>query len=208
MALSDNPRAASILTILLALLAGYVLWSGDGLSLVGGSGLKARNDRVVALRDTIATVQASIDSAKRELARGSVEDVRQRVEEYRATLTLLRQFVPERNEVPNLLDDISSRAKVRGVNLSNVVPQPVQPGPNPFNTHSYEMSVVGRYDQIGRFLTDIAGLRRIIVPIELTMASADPAKAKALGDSTKAMLEAKFKVRTFVKSTGEGADEM
>jgi Tfp pilus assembly protein PilO len=208
MALSDNPRSASILAILLAVLAGYVAWSGDGLSLLNMKGLRARSERVSALQDTITAVQASIDSAKRELALGSVEDVRKRVEEYRGTLAVLRQFVPERNEVPNLLDDISTRAKIRGVNLSNVVPQVVQPGPNPFNTHSYEMSVVGRYDQIGRFLTDIAGLRRIIVPIDVMMASAEATKARALGDTTKAMLEAKFKVRTFVKSTSEAGDAM
>jgi hypothetical protein len=40
------------------------------------------------------------------------------------------------------------------------------------------------------------------------MTSAEATKAKALGDTTKAMLEAKFKVRTFVKSTSEAGDAM
>lgn len=204
MALMDNPRSASAVAILLAVLVGYVGYSGDVLSFVGISGVKGRTERVTALQDTVNTLQASIDSAKRELARGSIEDVRKRVDEYRGTLSVLRQFVPERNEVPNLLDDISSRAKIRGVNLAAVVPQPVQPGPAPFDTYSYEMSVIGRYDQIGGFLADVAGLRRIIVPVEVKMAAADPSKAKALGDTTRAMLEAKFKVRTFVKSAGAG----
>jgi Tfp pilus assembly protein PilO len=202
MALTDNPRSVSLLAILLAAIIGYIGWSGDVLNLVGMNGLKTRAERVSALQDTSGTVEASIDSAKRELARGSVEDIRKRVEEYRSTLTVLRQFVPEQNEVPNLLDDISTRAKIRGVNLSGVVPQPIQPGPNPFDTHSYEMSVVGRYDQIGQFLSDIAGLRRIIVPVDVGLASAEATKARALGDTTRAMLEAKFKVRTYVKSNG------
>lgn len=206
MALMDNPRSVSAVAILLAALVGYVGYSGDVLSFVGVSGVKGRTERVSALQDTVKTLQASIDSAKRELARGSIEDVRKRVDEYRGTLSVLRQFVPERNEVPNLLDDISSRAKIRGVNLAAVVPQPVQPGPAPFDTYSYEMSVIGRYDQIGGFLADVAGLRRIIVPVQVKMAAADPSKAKALGDTTRAMLEAKFKVRTFVKSAG-AADE-
>lgn len=204
MALTDNPRSISLLAVLLAAVVGYIGWSGDALNLVGLDGLKGRADRAAAVRDTLATVEASIDSAKRELARGSVEDIRKRVEEYRTTLTVLRQFVPEQNEVPNLLDDISTRAKIRGVNLSGVVPQPIQPGPNPFDTHSYEMSVVGRYDQIGQFLSDIAGLRRIIVPVDVGLASAEATKARALGDTTRAMLEAKFKVRTFVKSSSSG----
>ena len=202
MALTDNPRSVSLLAILLAAIIGYIGWSGDVLNLAGVSGLKTRSERVAALQDTLTTVEASIDSATRERARGSVEDIRKRVEEYRTTLSVLRQFVPEQNEVPNLLDDISTRAKIRGVNLSGVVPQPIQGGPNPFDTYSYEMSVVGRYDQIGQFLSDIAGLRRIIVPTDVGLASAEATKAKALGDTTRAMLEAKFKVRTYVKSNG------
>ncbi|HSR15838.1 MAG TPA: type 4a pilus biogenesis protein PilO [Gemmatimonadales bacterium] len=207
MALMDNPRSATFLAILLAALVGYIGYTGDVLEFAGSPGVKDREERVAVLTDSVAALEASVDSAKRELARGSVEDIRKRVEEYLGTLAVLRQFVPEQNEVPNLLDDISSRAKIRGVNLAAVVPQPVQPGPVPFDTYSYEMSVIGRYDEIGRFLGDIAGLRRIIAPFEVRLVAADLTKAKALGDTTRAMLEAKFKVRTYVKSAG-GADEM
>jgi type IV pilus assembly protein PilO len=113
--------------------------------------------------------------------------------------------VPERNEVPNLLDDISTRSKIRGVTLSQVVPQPVEAGPIPFDTYSYNMSVIGRYDQIGQFLADVASLQRIIVPYNLSVGSANASAAKALGDSTGSLLEARFQVRTYVKSpTPEG----
>ena len=171
----------------------------------GLSGLAAREERVVALRDTIAQLQAGTDSAKRELARGTVEDLRHRLDTYRGSLALLRRLVPERNEVPNLLDDISSRSRIRGVTLSQVVPMPVEAGPAPFDTYKYNMSVIGRYDQIGQFLADVASLQRIIVPYDLTLDQAKTTAAKALGDTTGALLEAKFQVRTFVKSsTPEG----
>jgi type IV pilus assembly protein PilO len=152
------------------------------------------------MRDTITRFEAATDSAKRELARGTVADVRKRLETYRSSLVLLRRLVPERNEVPNLLDDISSRGKIRGVTLSQVVPQPVEPGPAPFNTYRYNMSVIGRYDQIGQFLADVASLQRIIVPYDLTVSAATSSAAKVLGDSTDALLEAKFQIRTYVKS--------
>lgn len=202
MALLDNPRSASLLAIMLAAVVGYIGYTGDVLELAGISGVQGRAARVAALEDTLSTIEASIDSAKQDLARGSVEDVRRRVDQYRTVLAVLREFVPDQNEVPDLLDDISTRAKVRGVNLAAVVPQPVEDGPHPFDTYAYEMSVIGRYDQIGVFLSDVAGLRRIIVPTEVRLTAADAAKAKALGDTTKAMLEAKFKVRTYVKSAG------
>jgi len=208
MAALDNPRNASLLAIALAGMVAYVGYTGDVLELVGIGGVQDRQARVAALSDTAAALQTSVDSAKREMAIGSVEDIRRRAEEYKATLSVLRQFVPEQNEVPNLLDDISTRAKVRGVNLASVVPQPVESGPAPFDTYRYDMSVIGRYDQVGQFLADVAGLRRIIVPQDVQLKAADLTKAKALGDTTKAMLEAKFTVRTFVKSAGGVADEM
>ena len=115
-------------------------------------------------------------------------------------VSLLRRLVPERNEVPNLLDDISTRGKIRGVTLSQVVPLPVEPGPAPFNTYKYNMSVIGRYDQIGQFLADVASLQRIIVPYDVSVTAANSSAARVLGDSTEALLEARFQIRTYVKS--------
>jgi type IV pilus assembly protein PilO len=203
MALSQ--KSTPVLVMLLAGLTGYIAYTGAVIETAGLTGLAAREERVAAMRDTIGQLQAATDSAKRELARGTVEDLRKRLETYRGSLALLRRLVPERNEVPNLLDDISSRGKIRGVTLSQVVPLPVEPGPSPFDTYKYNMSVIGRYDQIGQFLADVASLQRIIVPYDLTLDQADMSSAKALGDTSGSLLEAKFQVRTFVKSsTPEG----
>ena len=202
---TTSQKATPLLVIMLAGLTGYVAYTGTLIDSAGLTGLAAREERVVAMRDTIAQLQASTDSAKRELARGTVEDLRKRLDTYRGSLALLRRLVPERNEVPNLLDDISSRGKIRGVTLSQVVPMPVEPGPAPFDTYKYNMSVIGRYDQIGQFLADVASLQRIIVPYDLVLDQANMSSAKALGDTTGSLLEAKFQVRTFVKSsTPEG----
>jgi len=202
---TTSQKATPLLVMLLAGLTGYVAYTGTVIESAGLAGLAARQERVVAMRDTIAQLQAATDSAKRELARGTVEDLRHRLDTYRGSLALLRRLVPERNEVPNLLDDISSRGRIRGVTLSQVVPMPVQAGPAPFDTYKYNMSVIGRYDQIGQFLADVASLQRIIVPYDLTLDQANMSSAKALGDTSGSLLEAKFQVRTFVKSsTPEG----
>jgi type IV pilus assembly protein PilO len=193
-------KMTPVLAIGIALLVGYIAYTGAVIDMVGMKGLSAGQDRIVAMRDTIARFEAATDSAKKELARGTVADVRKRLENYRASLVLLRRLVPERNEVPNLLDDISTRSKIRGVTLSQVVPQPVEAGPVPFDTYKYNMSVIGRYDQIGQFLADVASLQRIIVPYDLMVTAANSSAAKVLGDSTEALLEARFQIRTFVKS--------
>jgi type IV pilus assembly protein PilO len=204
MALS-NEKATPLLTLVLAGIVGYCAYTGTVIDMVGIKGLAAGKERVAAIRDTITSLEAATDSAKKELARGSVADVRKRLESYRSSLMLLRRLVPERNEVPNLLDDISTRSKIRGVTLSQVVPQPVEPGPAPFDTYSYNMSVIGRYDQIGQFMADVASLQRIIVPYNLSVAAANASSARALGDTTGALLEARFQIRTYVKSpTQEG----
>jgi Tfp pilus assembly protein PilO len=206
MALLDTPKSKSIAAIAIALLLGYMIYSGDGLSSFGMTGLKAKQDRVKVLEDSLVVMQASTDSAKRALARGSVEDLKKQTEAYRVTLDALRQLVPDQNEVPGLIDAMSTRAKVRGVHVASLAPQPVEAGPTPFDTHRYRISVIGRYDEIGEFLTDVAGLRRIIVPIDVSLVAANPTSARALGDTSKAMLEARFMVKTFVKSVGMEGD--
>lgn len=202
MAISSE-KATPLLVLLLAGMVGYIGYTGAVIEMAGLQGIKAGKAHIVAVRDTIAGLEAATDTAKKELARGTVADVRKRLETYRSSLLLLRRLVPERNEVPNLLDDISTRSKIRGVTLSQVVPQPVQPGPTPFDTYTYNMSVIGRYDQIGQFLADVASLQRIIVPVGVSVTAANSSSAKALGDSSGALLEAKFQIRTYVKSPNQ-----
>jgi Tfp pilus assembly protein PilO len=208
MALSlSGEKGTSVFLLLLAALVGYVVYTGTLLDTVGLKGLTQRKLEIAAIQDTVKTLEAQTDSAKKELARGTVEDLRHKLENYRASLALLRRLVPERNEVPNLLDDISTRAKIRGVNLAEVSPLPEERGPAPFTTYKYNIRVMGHYDQIGEFLGDIASLQRIIVPVDLTIAPANVASAKALGDSSGAMLEAKFQIRTYVKSASAAEGE-
>jgi type IV pilus assembly protein PilO len=207
--MATSSRSTPVLIALLAALAVYAAYTGAGIEMLGMSGLQARGQRVAAIKDTIALYEAQIDTAKQDLARGTAEDLRQRVEAYRASLQLLRRLVPERSEVPNLLDAITSRARMRGVTLSQVSPLPQEAGPAPFATQRYGLAVIGRYDQIGRFMADVASLPRIIVPVEVQVGEAQAQTARALGDTTGAMLEAKFQVRTYVKSDtagGPGSD--
>ncbi|HEY6223123.1 MAG TPA: type 4a pilus biogenesis protein PilO, partial [Gemmatimonadales bacterium] len=84
----------------------------------------------------ISTAQHQIDSlseviskAKADLASGSVESMRRSIERYRAGLGLMRRLVPEGNDVPTLLDQISNRAKVRGLTVGTFQPLSVEPGP-------------------------------------------------------------------------------
>lgn len=205
MAAISNQRTTPLLIILVALLLGYMGYSGTGLEMLGISGITQAKDTIAARKKTIDSLVAMTDSAKKILAQGSVDDLRRRLEGYRSSLELMRRLVPDRNEVANLMDEISTRAKIRGVQVAQFMPMAPEPGPAPFETYRYQYSVVGRYDQLGEFLSDVASLQRIIVPVDLNLNTVDLGRAKALGDSTGSLLEARFQIRTFVKTaTPEG----
>jgi len=205
MAALSNQRTTPLLIILVALLLGYMGYSGTGLEMLGIPGITQAKDTIAARKKTIDSLVALTDSAKKILAQGSVDDLRRRLEGYRSSLELMRRLVPDRNEVANLMDEISTRAKIRGVQVAQFMPMAPEPGPAPFETYRYQYSVVGRYDQLGEFLSDVASLQRIIVPVDLNLNTVDLGRAKALGDSTGSLLEARFQIRTFVKTaTPEG----
>ena len=131
--------------------------------------------------------------------------LRQRVQDYQQSVRLMRRLVPEASEVPNLIDDVSSRAKRRGVGVAQFTPLNIEEG-SPFQTHRYRWSVVGHYDQVAEFLSDVGSLPRIMVPYDVTVTPASPTDAKVYQDSSGALLQVGFQLRTFVKSVGSPAD--
>ena len=161
--------------------------------------MKPTGDQISATRTTIDSLQQVIDRAKSDLASGTVEDLRRKVEQYTALLAVMRRLVPDKNEVPALIDDISTKAKVRGVTIGRIEPQAVEPGP-PFDTYRYRLEIIGHYDQLGEFLSDIASLQRIIVPQDVNLKAANTQAQKLIGDTTGALLEAQFMIRTYVKA--------
>lgn len=160
--------------------------------------------QIEATRTQADSLQLIVDRAKQDLASGTVEDLRRKVEEYTALLSVMRQLVPEKNEVPALIDDISTKAKVRGVTIGRIEPLAVEAG-QPFDTYKYRLEIIGHYDQLGEFLSDIASLRRIIVPQDVLLKHAAGQAQKLLGDTLGALLEAQFAIRTFVKAAAPPA---
>src|SRR2546426_7903692 len=96
----------------------------------------------------IKSMEAVIAQAKSDLASGTVEDLRRKVEEYSALLGVMRRLVPEKNEVPALIDDISTKAKVRGVTIGRIEPQPVEAGP-PVHTDRHPLQIIRHHHPPG-----------------------------------------------------------
>jgi len=155
------------------------------------------------LQVEIDSLQARVDSAKADLARGTVEQLTERMAVYERSLALMRRLVPAENEVPQLIDDIASRAALRGVNIVDFAPQsPEQTGM--FQTFRYKFGVYGHYDQVGEFLSDVASLPRIMVPYDVAIEPAQEQQQQLYGDTTGALLKVDFMLRTFVKPSMAG----
>lgn len=155
------------------------------------------------LQQRVDSLRAMVDSARQDLARGTVEDLRRRVADYEGGLSLMRELVPSGSEVPSLIDDVASRARLRGIEIGQIQPQPVQPDV-PFQVQRYRFNVFGHYDQVGEFLADIASLPRIMVPYDISINQASVTAQQAYADTTGALLEAQFQLRTFVKPQALG----
>lgn len=189
MALSPKERQQILgLAILLALAGAAAFWF---------YWRQPKIQEAQTLEVRIDSLRAMVDSARQDLARGTVEDLRRRVGDYEAGLTLMRRLVPSGAEVPSLIDDIAARARLRGVEIGNFSPQGGEAGP--FEIRRYRFSVFGHYDQVGEFLADIASLPRIMVPYDVALNPANATAQRAYADTSGALLEAQFMLRTFVK---------
>src|SRR5438552_7359220 len=123
----------------------------------------------------LSAVQVHVDSldkknqqAKADIAQGSLQKLRAQSVEYEQSLKVMRQLVPRSNEVPALLEDISTAARRVGLDLASVEPMPVLPGEQ-FDTYRYKLGVIGGYHPVGQFLSNVGSLNRIIAPVTMAI---------------------------------------
>jgi len=156
----------------------------------------------------MTVIQAHVDSldkknqqAKADIAQGSLQKLKAQAVEYEQSLKVMRQLVPRSNEVPALLEDISTAARRVGLDLASVEPMPVLPGEQ-FDTYRYKLGVIGGYHPVGQFLSNVGSLNRIIAPVTMAI------KLHPVANNTKARLkkgeslvDTEFQVQTYVART-------
>jgi type IV pilus assembly protein PilO len=153
-------------------------------------------------RTRVESLTAANGKVKKELARGSAEQLRQQAQAYSQNLTVMRQLVPTGNEVPALLEQVSTAARRAGLDLSTVEPQPVVVG-DQFDTYRYKLSVFGNYHQVAEFLTNVGSLTRIVAPVNMSLAvTQDPAATKSRRRADQAVLDTDFEIQTYVAKAG------
>ena len=156
-------------------------------------------------RDELNTTQARVDTllvsnqrAKSELAQGKTAELRAEADRYGQDLEVMRRLVPTGNEVPALLEQVSTAARRVGLDISDVQPEPQLAG-DQYDAYKYRLSVRGNYHQIGDLLANVGSLQRIVAPINLLLAPA-PVDTKAKRTRTQPV-EARFEIQTYVART-------
>jgi type IV pilus assembly protein PilO len=137
--------------------------------------------------------------AKSELAQGKTQEVKAEAERYAGDLEVMRRLVPTGNEVPALLEQVSTAARRVGLDIADVQPLPLLQG-DQYDAYKYRLSVRGDYHEIAVLLANIGSLQRIVAPINLTLAPSQQ-NAAAQRASRKQPVEARFEIQTYVART-------
>ena len=164
-------------------------------------------EEVQQIRFEIDSLQARIDTAKADLRENTIEQLRASVEQFEGALGVMRELVPAQGEMVSLIDSVASRAQRRGVELISINQLPPEFVP-PFQVIRNQVTVLGPYDEIGEFLSDIASLRRIMVPYGVSLqVAADNELQGILVEEGRTYLRATFTIRTFVKAASDAISE-
>lgn len=92
------------------------------------------------------------------------DEIEEQLAAYERHARRLEQLIPSAEEVPALLRSIQFEAGRAEVQVADFQPGIDEPGPY-YTKQSYSLSVIGEYHDVGRFMTSIASLPRIITPI-------------------------------------------
>jgi type IV pilus assembly protein PilO len=175
-----------------------------GIAAVAGAALywyfvyDPKNTELTKVQTHIDSLDSVNRKAKAELAKGSVQELRAQAERYRRHLEVMRQLVPTSNEVPALLDQVSTAARRVGLDLASIEPEPVIIG-DQFDTFRYKMALFGTYHEVSEFLTNVGSLTRIIAPINLQISPVqNETMAKQLRRKGQQPLEVRFQIQTYV----------
>lgn len=145
----------------------------------------------------VDSLDAANQTAKAQLAKGTVDQIRAEAARYRENLTLMRTLVPAGNEVPALVEQVSTAARRAQLELAGLEPEPVIEG-DMFDTYRYKIKLNGSYHDVAQVLTNIASLNRIVAPmnVNLQLAQGNPKLVPG-----KQMLASAFEIQTYVVRT-------
>ncbi|MGK2961892.1 MAG: type 4a pilus biogenesis protein PilO [Gemmatimonadaceae bacterium] len=181
--------AVSVMAIALGGAYGYFLYMPERVALA-------------TIEEHVTTLDTKNEAARKMVSNGNVARLTQEAAEYRASLAVLQELVPTTNEVPGLLESVSTAARRVGLDLASVEPMPVIEG-EMFDTYRYKLSVKGGYHAVAGFLTNVGSLSRIVAPVALDVKRLEDKKFRPrTGESA---LDADFQIQTYIARPAQNA---
>ena len=173
------------------------------LGAIGGYFMYMFGDKaqeISTLEIHVAALDTMNTKVQHDVSSGAFDRARKQAAKFERDLRVLDQLVPKTNEVPALLDQVSTAARRAGLELQDVAPAGPQPGEE-FDTYKYKVGVVGGYHEVAAFLTNIATLDRIVAPMNLYL-TVTQGKGEKHPKSGESLLDAKFDIQTYVAHNG------
>lgn len=182
-----------ILAVVLAVVYWNYVWS-------------PKNESLNVLAQRVDTLEARNNAAREDVAKGTIAQLQAEAEQYARELEVMRQLVPTSNELPLLLDQVSTAARREGLEIAAIEPLPVVQG-EIFDTYRYRIAVPGSYHEVARFLTNVGSLTRIVAPINLQVGPTNNPNSSAarLRAPNTAPLDSRFEIQTYVIRTAPRA---
>jgi len=161
----------------------------------------SRADELATTRTHVEELEAANEKVAAEAKRLDARRLAEQSRGYAASLEAMKRLVPAENEVPMLLEQVSTAARRAGLDIGGVSPEPVQSGEH-FDTYRYKLTVVGGYHSLATFLSNVGSLPRIVAPVTFALNRTQSAAGKAWETAAKgrkgAALEAQVTIQTYV----------
>jgi type IV pilus assembly protein PilO len=193
-----NPRdqkmvAAAVVAFALAILYWNFVWT-------------PKHAELVELSVRLDTLDAQNQMARTRIAQGTAAELEAEAERYGRDLEIMRLLVPTGNELPSLIEQVSTAARREGLDIASLEPQPIVHGET-FDTYRYKVSVTGGYHALGEFMTNVGSLTRIVAPVNVSlgMSTNKSANAVKLAPVGTAAVESRFEILTYVIRTAPAA---
>ena len=196
--LPQNPRdqkmiAVAVVAFALAVLYWNYVWT-------------PRHTELVQLSVRLDTLDAQNAMARARIAQGTAADLEAEAARYTRDLEVMRLLVPTGNELPSLIEQVSTAARREGLDIASLEPQPIVHGET-FDTYKYKISVTGGYHALAEFMTNVGSLTRIVTPVNIGLALSTNQNANAvkLAPEGTAPVESRFEIQTYVIRTAPTA---
>jgi type IV pilus assembly protein PilO len=162
--------------------------------------LDPRQTEINGLRSRLETLETRNRRSRALAARK--DDLHARMELQERQLRIFEEFIPQSDEVAELLDFTNREARLTGVEQTGFRPQADEPGEF-YTKRTWEITLLGDYHDIGRYLARIASLPRIIKPTNVSLGLAP--RSRATRDMV-APLEINLRIETYVLGGLPGAE--